>query len=70
MSRCVLLNPKLTSLSISVIFKQKNISPYSKFFQEKSSSNLPWLFNFAKILSKYVSRIKTKSHKVLSMIGP
>ena len=41
---------------------------FSKFFrcldEEKSSSNLPWLVDFANLLSEHVLRIKIKSHKV------
>ena len=67
MSRIVLLDPKLTPMSISAIFKQRKIFPFSKFWghlNEKKAAATPLINQFAKIWSEHVLKIKTKIHKV------
>ena len=67
MSRIVLLDPKLTPMSISAISKQRKIFSFSKFFgrlNKKRAAATPWLINFAKIWSESVLKIETKSRKV------
>ena len=65
-SRIVLLNRKLTPMSISAIFKQRKVSSFSKFlgcFDDKRAATQQQLINFAKIWSERVLRIKTKVTK-------
>ena len=67
MSRIVLLDPKLTPMSILAIFKHRKNFSFSKFLgrlDEKRTAAPPWLTNFAEMWPKGVSRIKTKSHQV------
>ena len=67
MSKIILLDPKLTSMSISAIFKQRKGFSFSKFLgclNEKRATATPWLTSFAKIWSERVLRIKTKSYQV------
>ena len=75
MPRFVLFDSKLTppSMSISAIFKRRKIFSFSKFLgrlDEKRAAATPWLTTkFAKIWSEHVSKIKTRSHKVLVSQG-
>ena len=70
MSRDIPFNPEIDPLSIPVISMQNKFLHYQNvldILRKRSSS--PWLFNFGKIFSKYVLKIKTKSHELLNMIG-
>ena len=64
MSRDVSFNPKLTSDNFSN-FQAEEISPFSKCFRhlKKKVAAAPWWFNFAKVFSKHLLRIKTKSRE-------
>ena len=67
MSRIVLLDPKLTPMSISAIFKHGKNFSFSKFLgrlDEKRAAATPLIDHFAKMRPKGVSRIKTKSYQV------
>ena len=63
----ILLDPKLTPMSISTIFKQNKIFHFQNFWDvsmEKQQQQPLWLINFAKIWSECALRIKTKRHQV------
>ena len=70
MSRGVLFNPKLTPCQVQQFPSRRNFSILIMFqtSQEKKVAAAPWLFNFAKLFSKYV-KIRTKSHKHDRPIG-
>ena len=66
MSGIVLLDPKLTPMSISTIFKQRKIFSFSKFLgrlDDERAAATPLIDHFAKIWSECAIRIKTKSPK-------
>ena len=68
MSRIVLLDPKLTPhVNFNNFQAEENFFIFKIFGASrwrKSSSNPPWLINFAKIWSECALRIKTKIHQV------
>ena len=67
MSRIVLLDPKLTPMSISAISKLRKIFHFVNFWDvlmRKEQQQPPRLINFAKIWSEHVLKINTESHNV------